>query len=98
MFLPLVHFFFFSPSHYFSGECLLPIFLFRFKFLLLVTLDSLHFALKRLFVRVCRVVESEGRVLDFGELVPSDCVLCRLSEEFFGLVSPALDTWKVVRG
>ena len=44
------------------------------------------------------MVESEGRALDFGELVPSDCVLRRLSEEFFGLVSPALDTWKVVRG
>ena len=47
---------------------------------------------------VCLVVESEGRALDFGELVPSDYVLRRLLEEFFGLVSPALDTWKVVRG
>uniref|UniRef100_A0A2N9F2S3 Uncharacterized protein n=1 Tax=Fagus sylvatica TaxID=28930 RepID=A0A2N9F2S3_FAGSY len=47
---------------------------------------------------VCRVVESKGRAFDFGELVPSDCVLRRLSEEFFDLVSPALDTWKVVRG
>jgi hypothetical protein len=44
------------------------------------------------------VVESKGRAFDFGELVPSDCVLRRLSEEFFDLVSPALDTWKVVRG
>uniref|UniRef100_A0A2N9HFE5 Uncharacterized protein n=1 Tax=Fagus sylvatica TaxID=28930 RepID=A0A2N9HFE5_FAGSY len=67
-------------------------------FLLLVTLDSSHFSLRRLFVGVRRVVESEDRVLDFGELVPSDCVLRRLSEEFFGLVSPALDTGKVVRG
>uniref|UniRef100_A0A2N9GNP2 Uncharacterized protein n=1 Tax=Fagus sylvatica TaxID=28930 RepID=A0A2N9GNP2_FAGSY len=54
--------------------------------------------LLRLFVRVCRVVEGEDRVLDFGELVPSDCVLRRLSEEFFGLVSPALDTGKIIRG
>jgi hypothetical protein len=44
------------------------------------------------------VVENEGRAFDFGELVPSDCVLRRLSEEFFDLVSPALDTWKAVRG
>ena len=44
------------------------------------------------------MVESEGRAFDFGELVPSDCVLRRLLEEFFDLVSPALDTWKVVRG
>uniref|UniRef100_A0A2N9HWH4 Uncharacterized protein n=1 Tax=Fagus sylvatica TaxID=28930 RepID=A0A2N9HWH4_FAGSY len=63
-----------------------------------ITLDSLHFSLKRFFVGVCRVAESGGRAFDFGELVPSGCVLCRLSEEFFDLVSPALDTWKVVRG
>jgi hypothetical protein len=97
VFLSLVRFLF-SPSHYFSGECFLPIYLFRFKFFLLVNLDSSHFSLRRLFVRVCRVVEGEDRVLDFGELVPSDCVLRRLSEEFFGLVSPALDTGKIIRG
>ncbi len=44
------------------------------------------------------MAESEGRVLDFGDLVSSACVLRRLSEELFDLVSPALDTWKVVRG
>jgi hypothetical protein len=44
------------------------------------------------------VAKSEGRVLDFGDLVSSACVLCRLSEELFDLVSPALDTWKVVKG
>ena len=44
------------------------------------------------------MAESEGRVLDFGDLVSSACVLRRLSEELFDLVSPVLDTWKVVRG
>jgi hypothetical protein len=44
------------------------------------------------------VAESEGRVLDFGDLVPPGCVLRRLSEELFDLVFPALDTWEVVKG
>jgi hypothetical protein len=33
-------------------------------------------------VGVCRVAESEGRPIDFGDLVPSDSVLRRLSEDF----------------
>ncbi len=44
------------------------------------------------------MAESEGRVLDLGGLVPSACVLRCLSEEFFDLVSPELDTQKSVRG
>ncbi len=46
---------------------------------------------------VCRIAESEGRPVDFGDLVPPDCVLHRLSEELFTLVFPALSTWRVVR-
>uniref|UniRef100_A0A2N9GE05 Uncharacterized protein n=1 Tax=Fagus sylvatica TaxID=28930 RepID=A0A2N9GE05_FAGSY len=64
----------------------------------LLVLDSSHFSLRRFFVGVCRVVESEGRVLDLGDLVPSACVLRCLSEEFVDLVFPELDTWKLVRG
>ena len=61
-------------------------------------LDPSYFSLKRLFVGVCRAAESEGRVLDLGGLVPSACVLRRLSEEFFALVSSELGTWKSVKG
>jgi hypothetical protein len=46
---------------------------------------------------VCRIAESEGRPMDFGDLVPSDCVLRRLSEELFSLVFPTLRTWREVR-
>ena len=47
---------------------------------------------------VCRAAESEGSVLDLGGLVPSDCVLRSLSEEFFGLVSSELGIQESVRG
>ena len=47
---------------------------------------------------VCRIAEGEGRAVDFGDLVPSGCVLRRLSEELFDLVFPALDTWRIVKG
>ena len=60
----------------------------------LLTLDHL---LKKFFVGVCRIAESEGRQIDFGDLVPSSCVLRRLSEELFTIVCPALSTWRVVR-
>ena len=46
---------------------------------------------------VCRIAESEGRPVDFGDLVPSDYVLRHLSEELFSLVFSALRTWRVVR-
>ena len=46
---------------------------------------------------VCRIAESDGRPIDFGDLVPSDCVLRRLSEELFTLVFQTLSTWRVVR-
>ncbi len=46
---------------------------------------------------VCRVAESEGRPIDFGDLIPSDSVLRRLSEDLFTLVFLALSTWRVVK-
>uniref|UniRef100_A0A2N9HBC9 Uncharacterized protein n=1 Tax=Fagus sylvatica TaxID=28930 RepID=A0A2N9HBC9_FAGSY len=61
-------------------------------------LDPSYFSLKRLFVGVCHAAESEGRVLDLGGLVPSACVLRRLLEEFFALVSSELGTRESVRG
>jgi hypothetical protein len=48
-------------------------------------------------VGVCRVAESEGRAIDFGDLVPYDCVLRRVSEELFNLSFPALTTWRALR-
>ena len=47
---------------------------------------------------MCRVAESEGRPIDFGDLIPSSCVLHRLSGELFELMSPSLNTWREVRG
>uniref|UniRef100_A0A2N9EJW5 Uncharacterized protein n=1 Tax=Fagus sylvatica TaxID=28930 RepID=A0A2N9EJW5_FAGSY len=41
--------------------------------------------------------ESEGRAIDFGDLVPLDCVLRRVSEELFNLSFPALTTWRTLR-
>ena len=46
---------------------------------------------------MCRTAESEGRPINFGDLILSSCVLHRLSEELFKLVSPALNTWREVR-
>ena len=46
---------------------------------------------------VCWVAESEGKAICFGDLVPADCVLCRLSEELFTLAFPAISTWKLLR-
>ena len=48
---------------------------------------TLDHSLRNFFLGVCRTVESEGRPIDFGDLVPSSCVLHRLSEELFELVS-----------
>ncbi len=59
-----------------------------------VTLDH---SLRNFFVGVCRITKSEGRPVDFGDLIPSDCVLRCLSEELFALVFPALSTWRLVR-
>ena len=63
----------------------------------LVALDPLHSSFKNFFVGVCRIAESEGRLVDFGDLVPLDCVLRRLSEELFTLTFSALSTWKMIR-
>ena len=46
---------------------------------------------------VCRVVESEGKPVCFRDLVPTDCVLCHLLEEFFFLASPVINTWKLLK-
>jgi hypothetical protein len=46
---------------------------------------------------VCRTAESEGRPINFGDLIPSSCVLHCLSEELFTLVSPTLNAWREVR-
>jgi hypothetical protein len=48
-------------------------------------------------VGVCRVAESEGRSVNFRDLISPDSVLHRSSEELFSLVFPALSTWRVVR-
>ena len=70
------------------------VFLLSLIWVSLLTLDHL---LKNFFVGVCRIAESEGRPIDFGDLVPSSCVLHHLSEELFTLVFPALSTWRVLR-
>ena len=61
---------------------------------LFATLDH---SLRNFFLGVCRTAESECRPISFGDLIPSSCVLHRLSEELFALVSPALSTWRAVR-
>ncbi len=43
------------------------------------------------------MAESEGRAIDFGDLVPLDCVLRRVSEELFNLSFPALNVWRALR-
>ncbi len=47
---------------------------------------------------VCRLAESEGRAICFGDLIPANCVFRRLSEELFALAFPAISTWKLFRG
>ncbi len=76
----------------FSGEFSYPLSFFDLDFS--VALDP---SFRNFFVGVCRIAESEGRPVDFGDLVPSDCVLRRLSEELFALAFPALSTWRAVR-
>jgi hypothetical protein len=85
----------FPSKSSFSGEFLCPFFFSNLVFL--VALDPSHFSFRRFFVGVCCIAESEGRAVDFGDLVPSGCVLRRLSKELFDLVFPALDTWKTVK-
>ena len=41
---------------------------------------------------VCRIAESEGRSVNFRDLISPDSVLHRLSEELFSLVFSALST------
>ncbi len=67
----------------------------RFSFS--IPLDPLHSSFRNFFVGVWRVAESEGRAICFGDLVPADCVLRRLSEELFALANLALSTWRVLR-
>ena len=44
------------------------------------------------------MAESENRAICFGDLIPADCVLCRLVEELFAFASPAINTWRLLRG
>jgi hypothetical protein len=99
-FLYLVSFFLFAPPRLsfaplpFSGES----FSFSFFLRLEVFFATLDHSLRNFFLGVCRIAESEGRPISFGDLIPSSYVLHRLSEELFELVSPALNTWREVRG
>ena len=68
-----------------------------FRFSFLIPLDPLHFSFRNFFVGVCRVVESKGRAICFGDLVLANCVLRRLSKELFALANSALSTWRVLR-
>ena len=70
-------------------------FLLRFSFL--IALDPSYSSLRNFFVGVCRVAESEGRPVCFGDLVSANCVLRRLLEELFSLAFPAINTWKLFK-
>ena len=70
---------------------------FSFRFNFSIALDPLNSSFRNFFVGVCRIVESEGKAAHFGDLIPVDCVLHRLSEELFALAFPALSTWKTIR-
>ncbi len=83
----------FSLGFPFSGE----FFIFLPFFSIRVSWATLDHSLRNFFVGVCRIAESEGRPVDFRDLVPSDCVLHHLSKELFNLVFPALSTWRLVR-
>ena len=61
------------------------------------TLDPPYSSLRNFFVGVCRVAESEGRPICFGDLILADCVLCRLLEDLFAFASPAISTWSLLR-
>ncbi len=68
-----------------------------FDLFFLVTLDLSHSSFRNFFVGVCRIAESEGRSVDFRDLIPADYMLHRLSEELFALVFSALSTWKLLK-
>ena len=87
--------------HYLSLSLCFPVsFLvqFSFRFSFLVELDPLNSSFRNFFMGVCRIAESEGRAVHFGDLIPSDYVLYRLSEELFALAFSALSTWKMIKG
>ena len=44
------------------------------------------------------MTKSENRPIYFGDLISTNCVLRRASEELFSLVFLALSTWRVVKG
>ena len=58
---------------------------------------SLTFFVYELFCWCLSGAESEGKAICFGDLVPADCVLHRLSEEFFALASLAISTWNLLK-
>ncbi len=71
---------------------------FSFRFNFSVALDPSNSLFRNFFVGVCHIDESKGRAVHFGDLIPVDCVLHRLSEELFALAFLALSTWKTIRG
>ena len=44
------------------------------------------------------MAESEDRPIFFGDLISADCVLRRLAEELFVFASPAISTWRLLKG
>ena len=44
------------------------------------------------------MAESDNTPICFGDLVPADCILRRLAEELFVFASPAISTWRLVKG
>uniref|UniRef100_A0A2N9EJ31 Uncharacterized protein n=1 Tax=Fagus sylvatica TaxID=28930 RepID=A0A2N9EJ31_FAGSY len=44
-----------------------------------------------------RMINNESKAVDFGDLIPADCVLRRLLKELFAFASPALNTWRLIK-
>uniref|UniRef100_A0A2N9FJN7 Uncharacterized protein n=1 Tax=Fagus sylvatica TaxID=28930 RepID=A0A2N9FJN7_FAGSY len=63
----------------------------------LVALDPSHPSFRHFFVGVSHIAESEGRAVDFSDLIPADSVLRRLSEELYAFAFPALNTWRLIK-
>ena len=72
-----------------SGE---SFFLFSSDFTFPIALDPFNSSFRNFFVGVCRIVENEGRVIHFDDLILANCVLHHLLEELFALAFPALST------
>ena len=85
-----------SPSESsISGEFSCPFSFFGLVFL--VALDSSYLSFRNFFVGVCCIAKSESKAVDFGDLIPADCVLRRLLKELFAFAFPALNTWRLIK-